>query len=328
VNPRYRIYAAVGVAGVIVLGGGFLLLGRGGSQSSAAVHQIKPLHPVSQAAKRAARMQTHKAKPAIKHARASVALAPPKVAKTEAATDSMPTTLSTALRRNAVVVVSLVVPRATVDDLAYQEAKAGAREAGAGFVRISSGNADDVQALSTLIDSDADAGDRLLDAPAVLVFRRPQELYVRFNGYIDADTVAQAVENATPVVHVQSSSGPLASSWVKTANEICTKLGMELSTKSLPTNRRDLVAYAQEFVDTIRQGVDKIRHVKPPAGKKARVDAMLGAYDRLFADANAALAAVRRGDVATFQRLAAKVQREGAQGDAIAAELGATACSG
>jgi hypothetical protein len=194
VNPRYRIYAAVGLAGVIVLGGGFLLLGRGGSSSSAAVHQIKPLHPVSRAAKRAAR--THKAKPATKHARASVALAPPKIAKTEAATDGMPAALSTALRRNGVVVVSLVVPRATVDDLAYQEAKAGAREAGAGFVRISSGNADDVQALSTLIDSDADAGDRLLDAPAVLVFRRPQELYVRFNGYIDADTVAQAVENA------------------------------------------------------------------------------------------------------------------------------------
>jgi hypothetical protein len=210
VNPRYRIYAAVGVAGVVVLGGGFLLLGRGGSSSSAAVHQIKPLHPVSQAAKHAARTTTYKARPAKKHPSTRVALAPPKVAKTVSAIDGMPAALSAALRRNAVVVVALVVPGATVDDLAYQEAKAGAKEARAGFVRISTGSDDDVQALSTLIDSDADAGDRLLDAPAVLVIRRPQELYVRFNGYLDAETIAQAVENAAPVARVQPSAGPLA----------------------------------------------------------------------------------------------------------------------
>jgi hypothetical protein len=207
VNPRYRIYAAVGLAGVILLGGGFMVLGRGGSSSSAAVQEIKPLHPVSKAKQRPARTAIQRTRPAKKPAKSKVALAPPKVAKTHAAVDGMPAALSAALRRNTVVVVSVVVPGATVDDLAYQEAKAGATAAGAGFVRISTASNDDVQALSTLIDSNADAGNRLLDAPAVLVFRQPQELYVRFNGYIDADTIAQAVENATPVAKVEAGTG-------------------------------------------------------------------------------------------------------------------------
>jgi hypothetical protein len=36
----------------------------------------------------------------------------------------------------------------------------------------------------------------VLDGPAVLVFERPGSLFVRFNGFADRDTVAQAAENA------------------------------------------------------------------------------------------------------------------------------------
>ena len=331
-NPRYRIYAAVGLAGVVLLGGGFLFLGRGGSTTSSAAPAIKPLHPVSKAAKAAARKATRKAKSTPKAARKKLSpkqpLAPPHVAKTDATKDGMPAALARALKTHSVVVVSLVVPGATVDGLAYEEAKAGAAKAGVGFVKISAGSNDDVEALSTLVNASADPGNRLLDAPAVLVFRRPQELYVRINGYIDADTVAQAAENAAPVAAVASTKGPLDGSWVRGANALCTKVQLELLTKPLPTNAQDAVSYLQSFVDTLKTGVDKIRTLKPPAGKKARVKAMLDAYDRAFADATALLAAVRRHDVAAFQRLSAQVKQEGALGDAIAAELGATACAG
>jgi hypothetical protein len=205
VNPRYRIYAAVGLGGALLLVVGFLVLGRGQSASSATPKVIKPLHPVKKAARTAAKSKATATKAnavrkTVHAAKAKQPLAPPTVAKTESATDGMPAALSAALEKNAVVVVSLVVPGAAVDELAYEEAKAGADRAGAGFVRISAGSNDDVQALSTLIGSSADAGNRLLDAPAVLVFRRPQELYVRINGYIDADTVAQAAANAAPGV--------------------------------------------------------------------------------------------------------------------------------
>jgi hypothetical protein len=140
-NERFRIYAAVGLAGVLVLVGGFLVLGRG-SASSAAPRQIKPLHPIAKHTR----------------ARAKQALASPKVA--------------------------------------LAKAKAGAAAAGAGFVTIDVANNAQVEALSALVGSSADPQNRLLDDPAVLVFQKPQTLYVRLNGYMDADTVGQAVVNA------------------------------------------------------------------------------------------------------------------------------------
>jgi len=184
-NERYRIYAAVGLAGVLILLGGYLVLGRGASSSAApAVHTIKPLHP---------------------HAKAKVALAPPKVAGKATAkapkrhpsvVGGVPTPLANALKHHSVVVVALVSPSSAVDRLTLAEAKAGASYARVGFVSISVSRNAQVQALSTLAGASADPQNRLLDAPAVLVFQKPRRLYVRLNGYVDADTIEQAAVNA------------------------------------------------------------------------------------------------------------------------------------
>ena len=194
-NERFRIYAAVGLAGVLVLVGGYLVLGRGASSSAApVVHTIKPLHPHAKA-------------------KAKVALAPPNVAgkakaKTAAATTTkapkrrpavvggVPTPLANAFEHHSVVVVALVSPDSAVDQLTRAEAKAGASYAHAGFVSISVSHNAQVQALSTLIGVSVDPQNRLLDAPAVLVFKKPRMLYVRLNGYVDADTIEQAAVNA------------------------------------------------------------------------------------------------------------------------------------
>jgi hypothetical protein len=180
-NERYRIYAAVGLAGVLVLFGGYLVLGRGASSSAApAVHTIKPLHP---------------------HAKAKVALAPPNVAskapkRHPSVVGGVPTPLANALKHHSVVVVALVSPSSAVDRLTLAEAKAGASYARVGFVSISVSRNAQVQALSTLAGASADPQNRLLDAPAVLVFQKPRTLYVRLNGYVDADTIEQAAVNA------------------------------------------------------------------------------------------------------------------------------------
>jgi hypothetical protein len=181
-NERFRIYAAVGLAGVLVLGGAFFVLG-GGSGSAATPHQIKPLHP---------------------HAQAKQALAPPKLAITKAKAPKsrpaviggVPTPLVDALKRHRVVVLALVAPQSAVDRLTLAEAKAGASAAGAGFVTISVAHNAQVEALSALVGSSADPQNRLLDAPAVLVFQKSSTLYVRLNGYVDADSVMQAAVNA------------------------------------------------------------------------------------------------------------------------------------
>ena len=189
-NSRLRVSAFVAF-GVLVLGaGGFLVLGGGSASSAAPVHQIKPLHP---------------------RAKAKVALAPPKVAMAKekatakkaarrpAVIAGVPTPLADALKRHSVVVLALVAPKAAVDQLTLSEAKAGAAAAGAGFVAINVANNAQVEALSGLVGSSSDPQNRLLDDPAVFVFQKPQALYVRLNGYTDADTIQQAAINAAPL---------------------------------------------------------------------------------------------------------------------------------
>jgi hypothetical protein len=187
-NERFRIYAAVALTGLLVVVGGFLFLGRSSASSASSVHQIKPLHP---------------------HAKAKVALAPPKVRMTKAKTKTtparrpaviagVPTPLADALKRHTVVVLALVAPNSQVDGLTLAEAKAGAADAHAGFATIHVGNNAQVEALSALLGTSADAQNRLLDAPSVLVFQKPHALYVRLNGYVDAETVEQAAVNAAP----------------------------------------------------------------------------------------------------------------------------------
>jgi hypothetical protein len=189
-NERFRIYAAVALTGLFVVGGGLFFISHSSSSSAASVHQIKPLHP---------------------HARTRVALAPPKVTMTKAQTKAskklgrrpaviagVPTPLADALKHHSVVVLALVAPNSQVDGLTLAEAKAGAADAHAGFATIDVGNNAQVEALSALLGTSADAQNRLLDAPAVLVFQKPQALYVRLNGYVDASTVEQAAVNAAP----------------------------------------------------------------------------------------------------------------------------------
>jgi hypothetical protein len=191
-SPRVRILAAALVLAVAALAAGFMLLGGSPSSSQAAVKTIKPLHPVSKVAKKAA-------KPKAKAPAKKLAPRPAKkVAKPKAPSviNGMPAALARALASHAVVVVSLYAPRSSVDAMATDEARHGAALAGAGFVAFSVADEKVVSPLTSLLTGAQTAADRVLDGPAVLVFQRPRTLFVRFNGFADRDTVAQAVVNA------------------------------------------------------------------------------------------------------------------------------------
>ena len=198
--------AAVGVA-VLALGGGFLMLGRGQSSSSAAEPVIKPLHPVKKHVAAAPKQATAKkvavakkatavkAKPAVRPAPKPKVAAKPKP-HTPAVIDGMPAALAMALRAHPVVVVSLYTPDSSVDAMATAEAKHGAATAHVGFVAFDVANNKIVAPLSALLTGAPTPADRVLDGPAVLVFERPGTLFVRLNGFADRDTVAQAAANA------------------------------------------------------------------------------------------------------------------------------------
>ena len=195
-SPRVRILAAALVLAVAALAAGFMLLGGSPISSQAAVKTIKPLHPVNKAAKKAAKP---KAKvPAKKLAPKPARKVAKKVAKPKGPSviNGMPAALARALASHAVVVVSLYAPRSSVDAMATDEAKHGAALAGAGFVAFNVADEKIVSPLTSLLTGAQTAADRVLDGPAVLVFQRPRTLFVRFNGFADRDTVAQAVANA------------------------------------------------------------------------------------------------------------------------------------
>jgi hypothetical protein len=192
VSLRPRILGAAVAVALLALAGGYFLLGGSASSSSAAVKTIKPLHPVKkQAAKPAA---TPKAPAAPKKVVTAVKVKPKR--NPAAVIDGMPGALALALRSHRVVVVSLYTPGASVDTMATAEARHGAALAGAGFVSFNVADEKVVSPLSSLLTGAPTAADRVLDGPAVLVFGRPSSLFVRFNGFADRDTVAQAAENA------------------------------------------------------------------------------------------------------------------------------------
>ena len=195
-SPRVRILAAALFLAVAALAAGFMLLGGSPGSSQAAVKVIKPLHPVNKAAKTAAKKAT--VKPKVKKAAKKFTRksAKPKVAAGPAVVDGMPAALAHALASHAVVVVSLYAPRSPVDAMATDEAKHGAALAGAGFVAFNVADEKIVSPLTSLLTGAQTAADRVLDGPAVLVFQRPGTLFVRFNGFADRDTVAQAAANA------------------------------------------------------------------------------------------------------------------------------------
>jgi hypothetical protein len=101
-----------------------------------------------------------------------------------------PVVVDRALRQHEVVVLSLVVPGARVDELAAAEAEAGAKLGGAGFLALNVLNEGVARSLLAKLDSVQD--------PSVLVVKRSGEVAIELAGFVDRETVAQAAANALP----------------------------------------------------------------------------------------------------------------------------------
>lgn len=308
-KPRIRLLAAVGLAALLALGTGVVLFTQGQSSSAAAEHTIKPLHPVSKKAKAATRAAT------------KMSAKKPK----KRAAQNVGQRLDSLLARHHVVVVSLYAPKAAVDELARDEAEAGARLAGAGFMKVNIFSNAQTRPLLTLLGGGASQADRLLDGPAVLIFQRPKNLFVRLGGYADKDTVAQAAINASPVPVSAPAVAP-GSDWASAANSVCNDMVNRLRTLLLPATPAGYLDFASEMLDILRDTVAKLRALKTPKGQQAQIQRMLVLYDAALVKARATLDAVRHRDRTRYVKLAQETQELGDKGDAVAVQLGATAC--
>jgi hypothetical protein len=111
--------------------------------------------------------------------------------------NGLPIILADALRAHRIVVVSVFDPQSQTDAVSYAEARAGAADAGAGFLGVSV--LDDTVAGPL---TSALPGGGLLPDPGVLVYRAPGTLVERIDGFLDRDSVAQLVvsgHTASPV---------------------------------------------------------------------------------------------------------------------------------
>ncbi|HEY7793193.1 MAG TPA: hypothetical protein VIA10_04215 [Gaiellaceae bacterium] len=208
VSPQVRVLALVlvlvGVAGMLAM----RMLGPSTdvdvATATPVVHRPKPAEPVvapKPAAKKASVQKTatpaKKAAPAARKPAVAPAVPKPKpqpkrplnAPKPSIPPTGFPKAVDRALAEHEVVVVSLVVPGARVDQLAAAEAQAGAKLGGVGYLALNVLNEDVAHALLTKLDSVRD--------PSVLVLTRSGEVALQLNGFVDRETVAQAAANAS-----------------------------------------------------------------------------------------------------------------------------------
>jgi hypothetical protein len=189
ISPQMRVVLAL--AGLAALGLAVFMLGMGrpSGASQASVAPIKRLHPVRKAIHAKPKVTPTKPKVVSKKEPVPAKPAPRKPApKPVALLPGLTPEIAAALRAHELVVVSLFDPQARVDQISLAEASAGARSARAGFVPLDILRRGQAGALVRQLG--------VLPDPAVLVYRRPGDLVARFDGFVDRDTVAQAVANA------------------------------------------------------------------------------------------------------------------------------------
>ena len=162
-------------------------------------HIVKPAKakPVKASAAKPAKATPDKpAKAAAQPAQAAASAPKPAPAKAKpkpvlnpvVPATGFPLAVDKALRKHSVVVVSLVVPGARVDELSAAEAQAGAKLGGAGYLALNVLNEDVARALLAKLD--------VLGDPSVLVLTRSGEVALELAGFVDRETVAQAAVNA------------------------------------------------------------------------------------------------------------------------------------
>ena len=173
-SPQARI-VLIAALGLAALAGALLLVSRSHSKSETAA----PATPTT-----AARTPVVPATPATVTPYPQAAprpVAPPQPA--------LPSSVTSELDSGRVVVVALYAPNAKLDQIALAEAKAGANRVHAAFASVDV-TTSDVDGLAERFS--------VLHDPSVLVLRPPGDLVVKFDGFADRDTVAQAAASAQP----------------------------------------------------------------------------------------------------------------------------------
>ena len=198
VSAPIRVVALVGLLAALAMGAWMMTAGR----TDAGVDEpLEELRPVRKAESVATKLSGHNLATAAGKPAATKPVAKPvatpaakpvekpvarKASKPHLA-DGTPRTIAGVLATNRVVVVLLYDSESKVDEYSVSEAVLGAKSTGAGFFRVDVRN----EKLATTFTK----AYGVLQAPSVLVFKRPGTLALKLNGFVDHQTVEQAVLN-------------------------------------------------------------------------------------------------------------------------------------
>jgi hypothetical protein len=185
-----RIFALVAVL-VAVAGGGVLMIERKHASTAPSAAELQAREHARAAALRAAakphvQARRHAAKPRATSKPVPAKTLPPKPPVLVAA-NGLPVSLAAALRNHRIVIVAIFDPQSQTDAISYAEARAGAADAGVGFLGVSLLNNKIAAPLTAALPDGS-----LLPAPGLLIYRRPGTLVQRIDGFADRAAVAQA----------------------------------------------------------------------------------------------------------------------------------------
>jgi hypothetical protein len=105
------------------------------------------------------------------------------------AANGLPMAVATQLAKHGVVVVALYAGGADLDEMARDEAQAGASDARVGFAAVNAADKRAIEALTRKVE--------VLEAPAVFVLGRNGGLLARFDGFADRLMVAQLASSVS-----------------------------------------------------------------------------------------------------------------------------------
>jgi hypothetical protein len=194
-SPPVKYAALLALVAALLGGVGLTVLSQG--QSSASPPQVIKHHPFGPGLKKhtpvakkpATKAKTKTSKPQARPAVPTTPKAPEiRSAVMAALAAGLPGPIATALGRNQTVVVSLYDPYSQVDGISFAEARAGAKNAGVGFVPLNVLSQAQVGKLTQMLG--------MLPDPGLLIYVRPGTLVARISGFADKETVAQAAQNA------------------------------------------------------------------------------------------------------------------------------------
>lgn len=187
VSPRIRLFALIGVLAALALGGGMFFMSRTPGDATAAQQVPAPAivnpNPVAAAPKQPAQPTKAVAKRKAAPKPAAKPKAKAKRKPRVVAPNGLPMTVATQLAKHGVVVVALYAGGAALDQIARDEAEAGAGDARVGFAAVDTADKRAIEALTRKLE--------VLEAPAVFVLGRNGHLLARFDGFADRLMVAQ-----------------------------------------------------------------------------------------------------------------------------------------